>query len=147
MGFRFRKSFKIAPGVKFSIGKKSMGLSVGGKYGGVSINSKSGVRGRSTIYGTGLSYQWKLGGRSKKSTSSLQHNSPANVTQPLTLNVTTYLVLTIFLGCLGIHRFYRQQIGLGILYFLTAGIFGIGWIIDIVNAIRLYISVKKDITI
>ena len=29
MGFRFRKSFKIAPGVKLNFGKKSTSVSVG----------------------------------------------------------------------------------------------------------------------
>ena len=28
MGLRFKKSIKIAPGIKFNIGKKSLGLSV-----------------------------------------------------------------------------------------------------------------------
>ena len=46
MGLRFRKSVKIAPGVKLNIGKKSVGVSVGGKHGGVSFNSKTGARAR-----------------------------------------------------------------------------------------------------
>ena len=33
MGLSFRKSVKIAPGVKLNLGKKSAGISVGGKYG------------------------------------------------------------------------------------------------------------------
>ena len=40
MGLRFKKSIKIAPGIKFNIGKKSLGLSIGGKYWEVSFNSK-----------------------------------------------------------------------------------------------------------
>lgn len=60
MGFRFRKSFKIAPGVKINLGKKSVGMSIGGKHGGVSFNSKSGSRVRASIPGTGLSYSTKL---------------------------------------------------------------------------------------
>ena len=34
MGLRFRKSIKLAPGVKLNIGKKSSGISVGGKRNG-----------------------------------------------------------------------------------------------------------------
>lgn len=67
MGFRFRKSFKIAPGVKFNLGKKSAGISLGGKYGGMSFNTKSGARARVSAPGTGLSYSTKVGGSKKQS--------------------------------------------------------------------------------
>jgi CRISPR/Cas system CSM-associated protein Csm3 (group 7 of RAMP superfamily) len=42
------------------------------------------------------------------------------------------LILCILLGLIGIHRFYLGYTGLGILYLLTFGLFGIGWIIDLV---------------
>ena len=46
MGFRFRKSVKIAPGVKVNFGKKSVGMSIGNRYAGVSVNSRTGARAR-----------------------------------------------------------------------------------------------------
>jgi len=35
-----------------------------------------------------------------------------------------------FLGIIGIHRFYLGYYGIGILYFLTGGLCGIGWLVD-----------------
>lgn len=45
---------------------------------------------------------------------------------------TDALWLCIFLGVLGVHRFYVGQAGLGIVWLLTAGLFGVGWIVDLV---------------
>lgn len=42
------------------------------------------------------------------------------------------LILAILLGGLGIHRFYVGKIGTGILWLLTGGLLGIGWIVDII---------------
>jgi len=47
-------------------------------------------------------------------------------------NKTTALLLCIFLGGLGIHRFYVNKIGTGIIWLLTGGVFGIGWLVDII---------------
>lgn len=44
---------------------------------------------------------------------------------------TTTLVLSIFLGYLGIDRFYVGDIGLGVLKLLTAGLMGLWGFIDI----------------
>lgn len=43
------------------------------------------------------------------------------------------LLLCIFLGPLGIHRFYVGKMGTGLLYLFTAGLFGIGWAVDIIK--------------
>lgn len=80
MGFRFRKSVKIAPGVRLNIGKKSVGISAGVKGARVSVNSSGRKTTTVGLPGTGLSYSKteKIGG-SKTSTRS----SSSNNAQPI----------------------------------------------------------------
>ncbi len=65
MGFGFRKSFKIAPGVRFNVSSKSVGISAGVKGLRYSINSRHGSRVTASIPNTGL-YYTTSGGRSRK---------------------------------------------------------------------------------
>lgn len=69
-------------------------------------------------------------------------NTNANVNQNIirgpyvpgrAINKWVSLMLCIFLGFFGAHKFYEGKTGMGILYLFTAGLFGIGWIIDIVS--------------
>ena len=42
------------------------------------------------------------------------------------------LMLCIFLGYFGVHRFYAGKIVTGVIWMVTGGLFGIGYIIDII---------------
>ena len=54
MGLRFRKSFKIFPGVKLNFNKKSIGLSFGTRGARVSVNSDGRKTTSLGLPGTGL---------------------------------------------------------------------------------------------
>ncbi len=68
------------------------------------------------------------------------NNSNANVNtnmnanfggrMPKAVNKWIALLLCIFLGYFGAHKFYEGRIGLGIVYIFTCGLFGLGWAID-----------------
>jgi TM2 domain-containing membrane protein YozV len=58
--------------------------------------------------------------------------TPAPVAGTSDKNKITALLLCIFLGGLGVHRFYVGKIGTGIVWLLTGGVLGIGWLIDII---------------
>ena len=61
MGFRFRKSIKLMPGVRINLSKTGVSTSLGGR--GATVNvSKRGVRGTVGIPGSGLSYSERLDG-------------------------------------------------------------------------------------
>ena len=65
MGWRFRKSIKIMPGVRINLSKTGVSTSLGGR--GATVNvSKRGVRGTAGIPGTGLSYSERLDGGGRR---------------------------------------------------------------------------------
>ena len=43
------------------------------------------------------------------------------------------LLLCIFLGWLGAHKFYEGKLSIGLIYLFTLGLWGIGWIVDIIR--------------
>jgi hypothetical protein len=46
------------------------------------------------------------------------------------------LLITLFLGWAGIHKFIEKKTVLGVVYFFTFGLFGIGWLIDVILAAK-----------
>lgn len=124
MGLRFRRSFKIAPGVRVNLNKKSASVSFGPKGLKHTVSTTGKSHTTVGIPGTGLSYTTTGGGSRPASVPSAQRP-----TSPKSKAVV--LPLCIFLGMFGVHRYYVGKIGTGVIWMLTAGFFGIGWIVDI----------------
>ena len=62
-----------------------------------------------------------------------QHAPVLPVRHPGERDLVEAYILCLFLGWFGGHRFYFRQPGLGVLYFLTFGIFGLGVIADMIR--------------
>lgn len=62
-----------------------------------------------------------------------------------TKNWLAALLLCIFFGVFGIHRFYTGKIATGLIWFFTAGVFGIGWIVDIILIAKGSFTDSKDL--
>ncbi len=65
MGLRFRKSFKVAPGVKINLNKKSAGVTIGTKGAHYTVNTSGRQTASVGLPGTGLSYSTSLGGKKR----------------------------------------------------------------------------------
>ena len=59
------------------------------------------------------------------------------------MSKTAAIVITFFLGGLGVHRFMAGKVGTGIVWLLTGGCFGIGWLIDFIKVCKGEFT-KKD---
>ena len=83
MGFRTRKSMKVAPGVRLSVSKSGVGASVGGRGGRYSAHS-SGRRTVSAGGGVvpGVSYQKSVGGGGSRSSGASPQAAPPSQRKP-----------------------------------------------------------------
>ena len=134
MSMRFRKTIKLGKGVNLNFNKNSVGISVGSKAGRITVNSKG--RKTTTMHTPikGVSFVNTQSSSSNKTPSEAVYVSPKEKKELKTSK--EMMIATIFLGWLGVQRYTSGQIGLGILYTLTFGLFGIGWIYDIYKEIK-----------
>lgn len=55
------------------------------------------------------------------------------------------LVVVIIFGIFGVHKFIDKDIKMGLIYLFTGGLFGIGWIIDIIKSLTdVFEEKQKD---
>jgi len=91
MPTRFRRTVKIAPGVRFNIGKKSGSVSIGKR--GASMNfGKRGVYGNVGLPGTGLSYRSKLVGSSQNGTKKSKGGEPISSSEKVEIPIQISLL-------------------------------------------------------
>ena len=56
------------------------------------------------------------------------------------------LLIVIFVGGLGIHKFLEKKYFVGIIYLFTCGLFGIGWVIDIITYALRFLNELGEIS-
>lgn len=154
MGWRYRRSVKVLPGVKLNFSKSGVSTTLGVKGARYTIgkNGKRTITAGTPFKGLYLqeTYNKKTRKRQKKAMKQQKRASRAvqmrqfygysdegfkrsEWTNHLSVrNKTTTLLICIFLGFLGVHRFYVGKQGTGLIYLFTMGIFGIGWVVDII---------------
>lgn len=155
MGFKFRKSIKIAPGVKLNINKNSVGISAGTRGARVSVNSKGRATTTVGIPGSGISYSrtTNLGGNNHQN-NQRSSNEPLNFTgsnnghqnQPpkkgknilLTILIIIFLPIIFLLGIIPAILYFaiwRKKVDQNKkkIYDIVAGVFCIISIIIIAN--------------
>lgn len=64
--------------------------------------------------------------------SDIKLNVNCNIAAVSSKNKIVALVLCILFGYFGFHKFYVGKDGMGAIYLFTCGLFGIGWLVDII---------------
>lgn len=150
MGFRFRKSINLGGGFKVNLSKSGVGYSWGTK--GVRYTKTASGKKRTTlsIPGTGISYVSESGSKKiaqqkkvAKPTNNFSAPSPQNTNNGGNNMAWIKFVICFFFGYFGVHKFMEKKIGMGILYLLTMGLFGFGWIYDCVKYLIIAIKSTK----
>ena len=120
MGFRYRRSYKIFPGVKINVGKKSTSVTLGGKFFRTTINRKRGTVTRSV--------STPIRGLSYSETERIARKQEKGTARNFEYSTTTYkvcsilmLIIGVFAAPIGIACFVLGLVGAGIgMLLLTA---------------------------
>ena len=128
MRFNFRKRKKVLPGVYLNFSKKGISANIGRKGANVSIGSK-GTHLNFGIPGSGIYTRRKLKSKRKL--------GRENKTK------TATIILALFLGSFGVHRFYLRQNIKGLLYLIFCWSF-VPTIISFIDALCFYFMNKNE---
>lgn len=139
MAFRFRKTFKIAPGLRVNLGKGSVGLSAGVRGARVSVNSKGRVGASAGVPGSGVYVQRSTTIKGKRGSA---ETTEAVYFEPPEKSFRAAWAWAVCLGYFGADRFYLGQKGTAWLKLLTVGGYGIWWVIDLFMLAK---GKKKDV--
>ena len=119
--------------------KKAINPFYGKKGMGYIKNPKRAIKNKvyhKTTFGTNDIIRAASSGGSKSAAST----SAPYVMNAREMNPIAYFCIVFFLGPLGVHRFIDGSVGMGVLYLFTVGLFGIGYIIDVIKALVLLIK-------
>ena len=143
VGFRFRKSVNLDGGLKINFSKSGVGYSWGTKGARITKMAKGGTRTTLSIPGTGISYVKESNKKKLKQSSRAAQliQQSNNVERKFPMKWIDF-ILCFFLGVFGVHKFREKKIGIGILYLLTCGLLGLGWLYDCAR--YLIIAIKSD---
>ncbi len=113
MGFKFRKSKKFGP-ARFTLSKRGLSSSIGGKGFRIGVNSRGKVRTTVSIPGTGISFSSTLGGKKRRGRRRVSHSNSRPVYRDYSnqTTVSNELVVIILIGfvVLMIMIFFIAQI-------------------------------------
>ena len=138
MGFRYRRSVKILPGVRVNFNKKSTGITIGGKYGKTTINSNGRVTNSINTPIKGLSYSetTNLNKRSettnfnkRKASRSSGASVAPKVSSPTAYKVSGIIamIVAIIIVPLSLLLMIGDMVGIGLFFCIFAiGLFFVG---------------------
>lgn len=127
MGFKVRRSIKVAPGVRVNFGKKSASVSVGGKYGRItkSTTGRTTVSARTGI--KGVSYSKTISGatptKKKENPKSYTPIEKSAVPKPQKKGNRLFYWISIICGAGAILDLLTKRVALAIIWGIISVIF------------------------